>query len=223
MLRKTNHSDNNSPNLLKGNTSVVILAGGKSDRMNFPKPFLPYDSKRTFVEKIVCEYKSFGCKKNILVLNEDLNCSTWDEFLSNLSKETLIVNNRYSDLGRFYSLQLGIKVVENSDYCFVQNIDSPFIDSDLLQKLYDSKTSNGYVVPEYEGKGGHPILIGKDVINSIKEEEDISINLKDKLRQFNRKVIDSGSDKVLININTLEEYQNFFNNDMLHKVLMGVC
>ena len=223
MLRKTNHTDNNSPNLLKGDTSVVILAGGKSDRMNFPKPFLPYDSKRTFVEKVVSEYKNFGCKKNILVLNEDLNCSTWNEFLSNLSKETLIVYNRYSDLGRFYSLQLGIKALENDDYCFVQNIDSPFIGSDILQKLYDSKINNGYVVPEYEGKGGHPILIGSDVINSIKEEEDISINLKDKLRQFNRKMVDSGSDKVLININTLEEYQNFFNNDMLHKVLMGVC
>jgi len=222
-LRRTNHTDNDSPNLLKGNSSVVILAGGKSERINFPKPFLPYDSKRTFVEKIVREYKSFGCKKNILVLNEDLNCSPWDEFLSNLSKDMFIVYNRNSDLGRFYSLQLGIKALENNDYCFIQNIDSPFIDSDLLKKLDDSKTNNGYVVPEYEGKGGHPILIGRDVINSIKEEKNISINLKEKLRQFDRRTIDSGSDKVLVNINTLEEYQILFDNELFQKVLLKEC
>jgi CTP:molybdopterin cytidylyltransferase MocA len=223
LLRRTNHTDNNSPNLLKGNTSVVILAGGKSERMNFPKPFLSYDAKRTFIEKIVDEYNRFGCREIIIVLNEDLNCSQWHEFLSILSKDTIIVYNKNSNLGRFYSLQLGIKALENNDYCFIQNIDSPFIDSDLLKKLYDSKTNYGYVVPEYKDKGGHPILIGREVINSIKEEKNISFNLKEKLRQFNKKTIDSGSDKVLVNINTLEEYKILFNNELLQKVLLREC
>ena len=218
-MRKTNHTNNDSPNLLKCNTSVVILAGGKSDRMNFPKPFLPYDTKRTFIDKIVYEYNKFGCREVIVVLNEDLNCSQWHEFLSILSKEAIIVYNSFNYLGRFYSVQLGIKALENNDYCFIQNIDSPFIDSELLKKLYDSKTNNGYVVPEYEGKGGHPVLIGKDVINSIKEEKNISINLKDKLRQFDRKTIDTESDNVLVNINTLEDYQKLFDSKFHQKIL----
>ena len=222
-MRRTDHTNYHSSNISNSTVATVILAGGKSDRMNYPKPFLPCDSKKTFVEKIVSEYKNFGCKKNILVLNEDLNCSPWDEFLSNLSKETFIVYNRHSDLGRFYSLQLGINALENNDYCFIQNIDNPFIDSDLLNKLYDSKTDNGYVVPEYEGKRGHPILIGSDIINSIKDENNISINLKEKLRQFDRKTIDSGSDKVLVNINTIEEYQILFDNELFQKVLLKEC
>jgi CTP:molybdopterin cytidylyltransferase MocA len=222
-LRRTNHTDNDSPNLLKGNTSVVILAGGKSDRMYFPKPFLPYDTKRTFIDKIVYEYNKFGCREVIVVLNEDLNCSQWHEFLSILSKEAMIVYNSFNYLGRFYSVQLGVKALESNGCCFIQNVDNPFIDLVLLEKLYGSRFNDGYVVPEYKCKGGHPILIGRDVINSIKEEKNFSINLKEKLRQFDRKTIDSGSDKVFVNINTLEEYKILFDNGLFQKVLLREC
>jgi len=201
------------------NLSVIILAGGSSERMKYPKPFLPFDSQITFIEKIVLEYYNFGCSEVIIVLNKELNLQPWDINLSNISSKTSIIINKHSDFGRFYSIQLGTKALQNIEQCFIQNVDNPFIDQDLLKEIYSSRVNNGYVVPIYLDKGGHPVLISNNVIKSIIEEKNIYINFKEKLKKFNRKSISVVSKKLLVNINTIEDYKLHFDKELLKKVL----
>ena len=201
------------------NLSVIILAGGSSERMKYPKPFLPFDSQITFIEKIVLEYYNFGCSEVIIVLNKELNLQPRDKNLSNISSKTSIIINKHSDFGRFYSIQLGAKALQNIEQCFIQNVDNPFIDQDLLKEIYSSRVNNGYVVPIYLDKGGHPVLISNNVIKSIIEEKNININFKEKLKKFNRKSISVESKKLLVNINTIEDYKLHFDKELLKKVL----
>jgi len=192
---------------------VIILAGGSSDRMKHPKPFLPFDSQLTFIEKIVLEYHNFVCSEVIIVLNKELNNQPWDKNSSNISSKTSIILNNHSDFGRFYSIQLGAKALQNVENCFIQNIDNPFIDQYLLKKIYTSRVNNGYVVPMYLEKGGHPILISSNVIQSIIEEKNVYINFKEKLKHFKRKSISVENKKILANINTIEDYRFYFDNE----------
>lgn len=201
------------------NLSVIILAGGSSERMKYPKPFLPFDSQITFIEKIVLEYHNFGCSETIIVLNKELNLQPWDKNLSNISSKTSFIINKHSDFGRFYSIQLGAKALQNIEQCFIQNVDNPFIDQDLLKKIYSSRSHSGFVVPDYKEKGGHPILIANDVIESIIVEGNIYINFKEILKKFNRKSISVENEKILVNINTIEDYKLYFDKELLKKVL----
>ncbi len=192
------------------NKCVVILAGGNSSRLNFPKPFLPFDSKHSFLEKIIYEYVHFGCKEIIIVLNKKFFPSPYFNKIKDTFDVRLIINDN-PELGRFYSINLGINSLHQNNFCFIQNIDSPFIDFELLNKLYNSKLAGGYCVPYYNNKGGHPILIDNKIIQRIKSESRIDLNIKDILKEYNRVEVHVQSDKCLANINTLDDYRLNFN------------
>jgi len=190
--------------------NVIILAAGNSNRFGTPKPFLLYDKNSTFLEKIVTLYREFGCKKIILVMNQNHS-----EILSNIYSESFlsgitVIYNRRADLGRFYSLKLGADSVSNSDYCYIQNIDNPFTDSKTLQKLYENRKDDAYISPVYLNKGGHPILLPGIIIDMIKKEININLNIKDLLSRFNKITVDVDNDKILANINTPFDYEIHF-------------
>ena len=191
----------------KINTSVVILAAGNSTRMGSPKAFLEWNKEKSFLEKIAEEYLNFGCNEVIVVLNEETNQIFLEKNLP-VSKKIKVVINKHIDYGRLYSVQCGISEVTNS-FCFIQNIDNPFVEADLLNELYNLKNENGFVLPVFKGKGGHPVLIGKTIIDFIKNADTKIEKLNEILRLFKRVEIPWENENVLVNFNTKEELIRF--------------
>ena len=193
-------------------TSVgaVILASGFSSRMNRQKPFLRFDDNKFFINKIIENFIEFGCVRIVITINEEV--SQWNEFISQFDNNPSIqfVPNKHPEYERFYSIKTGLEYIGNPDFCFIQNVDNPFIDYDILKTIYLSRTDNGYTVPIFEGKGGHPVLLSKCVIRQIKDENNFDVNLKEYLTRFERKNAEVNSGKIHININTQEEYDKFF-------------
>lgn len=193
----------------KANIGVIILAGGKSERMDYPKPYLIYNDT-TFIAKIISEYEKIGCSKITVVINKDFFVSPWISYLNSLSSKTEFLVNHSPKLERFYSIKLGIEAIHKTcDYCFIQNIDNPFVDEKLLTTLIENRNDNGFALPVYKGKGGHPILISKKVIDYINERESIDLNLKDVLRLFDRKEVNVSREDILFNINTPKDYNRY--------------
>jgi CTP:molybdopterin cytidylyltransferase MocA len=197
----------------KKNKNVIILAGGESSRLNFPKPFLPFNSVHNFLEKIIYEYVNFGCNKIIIVLNKTIFSSSNVNNIKNIFDVSLIINE-HPEFGRFYSLKLGVNALIENKFCFIQNIDNPFIDSELLNLLYYSKYYGDYCVPYYNSRGGHPILINNKIIQRIKSESRIDLNIKDILKEYNRIEVQVQNEKCLANINTLDDYRFNFNYEL---------
>jgi CTP:molybdopterin cytidylyltransferase MocA len=190
---------------------VIILSGGNSSRFGTPKPFLAFDKNFSFLEKLVSVYQKFGCKKITLVLNQN-HSEIFNNTFSGLFRSKIkVIYNSNTALGKFYSLKLGADSISNSNYCFIQNIDNPFTDHATLQKLYENKKEDSYISPVYFNRGGHPILLPRIIIDMIKKETDINLNIKDLLGRFNKITVDVDSDKILANINTPEEYEFYFN------------
>ncbi len=188
------------------NISVIILAAGFSSRMKFPKPFLIWEKNITFLEKIVNEYKTFGCNRIIVVLNKS-NMEYYNTKGCYFLNDIQITINEFPEYERFYSIKLGLDSINKALYCFIQNVDSPFIDFGILSKLYKNRQENVYLVPAYKNKKGHPILLSRSIIESIKNETDYTLNFKDVISGFDKKVVEMESGRFLFDINTRGDYQ----------------
>jgi len=195
--------------MAKKHVSVVILSGGDSGRMFFPKPFLLFSSRTTFIEKLIKEYFVFGCSKIVIVLNKKIFIEDFFHKIKNKFKP-LIVINKHPEYGKFYSLKLGIKKLGNEPFCFIQNIDNPFTNFSLLEALYKSRSKDSFVSPIYNEKGGHPILAGSDIIRGIKIKKSLDVNLRDFLNKYHRITVPTKNDKITANINTLKDYRKYF-------------
>jgi molybdenum cofactor cytidylyltransferase len=189
--------------------SVIILAGGESRRMEQPKAFLKFDKNRTFIEKITDEYIKAGINKIILVINAFALNSGNKIILSHLDKKITTIYNKNPEKGRLYSISLGLIELNKIKGCFIQNIDNPFVNSELLKKMIPLVKFDSYVSPTYNKKGGHPILISKSIYDTIIGINDVSTTLRNKLERFNKIVLPS-NEQVLININTVNDYTEYF-------------
>lgn len=192
------------------NTSVVILAAGFSSRMKQEKFSLMYNEQITFLEKIVLEYITFGCEEIIVVMNEK-GIALKEEIKLNFPKNVSIVLNKYPERERFYSLQIGLRALKDQTFTFIQNIDNPFVDQEVLSLLFEQKDKADYIAPIYKGRGGHPILISNKIVKALSEEKDYDINLKIYLKEFDKLTPVSLNKKLLFNINDLSDYESFKN------------
>ncbi|MEA3450556.1 MAG: NTP transferase domain-containing protein [Bacteroidota bacterium] len=185
------------------NCSTIILSAGKSERMNSHKSFLYYDEikKITFIEQLIHIYRKFKCSEIICVFNPE-NITTAKKM--NLNAK-LICNKDYEQ-GRFSSIKAGIKASNTNNYCFIQNIDNPFISVQILEKIFKAKEQSTYISPRFLNKGGHPILLSPEICTEIQIENSKNLNLRDFLQLFKRKNVYINDYTILININTKKEF-----------------
>jgi CTP:molybdopterin cytidylyltransferase MocA len=183
---------------------VVILAAGKSERMKTLKAFLPFDEQMSFIEKIISTYHDWGCKEIIVVTNEK-SATLFKSSVPEMEYVNVVINDQL-EFERFYSVKLGLGAIRTSDYCFIQNIDNPFIDAQILDILYSHISNKKYVSPVFKNKGGHPVLLNRENMNRICSWNENSANFKEVLNTMEGVNVEMPDDRVLININSPEEY-----------------
>ncbi len=199
-----------------GLNGVIILAGGKSERMVFPKPYLLFEGQ-TFLNKIVEEYYSAGITSIYVVLNDNFCKGEWEKYIFQVKSHAEIIKNPNPELGRFHSLKLGIEKMLDFEYCFIQNIDNPFVNKALINSLMDNVNPEGYTSPVFMGKFGHPVIISKNIIQHLNNLPDGDVNLKNILSGFPRLGVQVNNDNILININTAEDYERCINSPQISK------
>ncbi|MEI7597640.1 MAG: NTP transferase domain-containing protein [Bacteroidota bacterium] len=189
--------------------STIILASGLSERMGEPKALLKWDNSTAFLEKIIKEYINAGCTQiNCMVNPLTITlCEALD-----LPKCVKLVVNPKPELGRFSSIRIAAQEVKNSNFCFIQNVDNPFVSADIIEKIWKKRDSKSWCSPIYSGKGGHPVLISQVIIEQINKTQNLDITLHDILKPFQRINIEVNTDAILRNINTPEEYSKYFAN-----------
>lgn len=187
------------------NTSAIILSAGNSERMGEHKALLKFDSERTFIQKITETYLLAGIDQIIVVVNAELFNLINKNNLALPEKLLLIVNNK-PELGRFYSLQTGIKEVKSGNYTFFQNIDNPLTSEKLLRELYSSKEEADVLIPVFRTISGHPVLISPVVTAEILIASDPDLRIDQFLKRFKVLKIRTTDHAVEANINSPEDY-----------------
>jgi CTP:molybdopterin cytidylyltransferase MocA len=172
--------------LTQENPPVIILAAGLSERMGIQKPFLKWDGKISFLEKIISEYRFFHAKEMIVVLNFE-GFRQLQKEIPGLENTLKIIINPNPEKGRMLSLKLGLKNLCESNCCFIQNTDNPFVDGFLLNSLNKIPAGDEYIIPVSNGKGGHPVLIGQKIINDILSVKENDFDLGKMLKNYKRR------------------------------------
>ncbi len=189
----------------KSHTGALILSGGNSSRMNYPKPFLPLGDK-TFLQSIVETYRAVGIERIVVVVNGKFCIPAYHSLLEPIKTMATIIENHQPDDGRMHSILLGMKAMQDLDYCYIHNVDNPFVGKETIEELWQNRNENGYVKPTNKGRGGHPILISKTIIKQLDYNHDSSQSLKEMLAIFDERMMETADESILVNINTKEDY-----------------
>lgn len=182
--------------------SALILAAGTSGRMGADKAGLSYDDRKTFIKHLEDSYLEANAKPVVLVVNTRF-AKKGEE-----NPFTSIIVNCEPEKGRSHSIRLGLANVPAGNACFIQNVDNPIIDSKLLKSMLNMIGKDSYVVPVYGKKGGHPILIAPQIIEHINSLDTMD-DLRTTLASYRRIDYSWPDEKILLNINTPEDYAQF--------------
>ena len=185
--------------------SVLILAGGESSRMKFPKPWLKKDYYHTFLSSIIHQYRSLGFINIVVVLNENFAINEWRKNFLVCDKLAKIVLNTSPEKGRLHSIFLGLKGI-SSPYTLLHNVDNPYVNNEAINSILKNYKDD-ITIPQFEGKGGHPVLFNLKVRKEIIENYHQYGSLKDVFEKFNRNYVNVNSNTIHQNINTPSEYR----------------
>ncbi|HPB26130.1 MAG TPA: NTP transferase domain-containing protein [Bacteroidales bacterium] len=191
--------------------AAVILSAGLSSRMQQHKALLRFDAHRTFIRKIVDEYARAGCRQIVVVTNQDNSKPIQEECSKIQNTQINFVINDHLEKEKFFSVRLGIERCLPAGGCFIQPCDSPFITAALLKKMLLLAEDDSYVVPVYQGRKGHPVLLGRNLMKGVSLAEDDAMNFKYFLSDFNSIHFETSESHVLDNINTINDYNQHFN------------
>ncbi|MBU0765849.1 MAG: NTP transferase domain-containing protein [Bacteroidetes bacterium] len=197
---------------LKNDCAVVILSGGVSRRMGMPKAFLAWDNTVSFLGRIVTTYREFGCNDIVVVLNESLR-ERYNGLEFYGKGNVRAVFNPHPEYERFYSVWMGLDKTREASFCFLQDVDNPFIDTEILETIYRRRMYDGYVIPVCNGKGGHPVLLSRKVQNRLLGISAESGNLHNALACEKHLRIETSRPEVVVTMNTPEDYRKVFGRD----------
>jgi molybdenum cofactor cytidylyltransferase len=191
-------------------SAVVIPAAGSSVRMGSHKALLMFDQRYNFIQQIVSKYAEVGISKIVVVVNKD----NIDLIRSSLNATEFgnvqLVLNEHPEWERFYSVKCGLEKVVEFDNCFIHNCDNPFVSMAVIRKLMEGFRENTLIVPEFEGKRGHPVLLSRNIIQAALYPQEKSSNLRSFLGKFKSTIISVDTKNILYNINSNQDYKILF-------------
>ncbi len=202
----------------------VLLAGGKSERMGVAKGLLKY--KHTFwILEQLSRISSAKIKTVYIGLgynNEHyFDAIPWlkdaiTDFVDYQRLKIKTIVNPTPELGSFSTLQTVLKNINYDVDVLLAPIDVPLLNPEELNKIIIAK--NNIVMPNFEGKNGHPIKMDvnfwKNLVSLNISEENSRLDLQ--IKKLNPeeitmiKVSDASSVK---NLNTKAAWISYLNEE----------
>lgn len=192
---------------IRKDISPLILAGGKSSRMNYNhKALLAYDH-RVFLEKLIDTFYKFDYIYYSINSNQDFN----------FEKGIKLIDTFYN-LGPISGVFQGLTQCKGN-YIFVIPCDCPNISSELIDYIcnYVSSDFDAFIIKDRNGFI-HPLIgvYNKNILPVVtKMINNNNFKIKDILNKIKVKYIDLSlskfEDYLIKNINTKEEYSEFLN------------
>lgn len=149
------------------------MAAGESKRMQPAfKPLLKW-GKRTVIGECVHQMRNSGLADIFVVLGHreaDIRSS-----LAGTGVQ-FVVNDEYQK-GMLTSVKTGLAMLgPNTDAVLIALVDQPMIKTDLINKLIEAygDGSKGIIIPTYQGKHGHPVIVSTNYVEEIMQLDEAS-------------------------------------------------
>jgi molybdenum cofactor cytidylyltransferase len=190
----------------------VILAAGESSRMGRDKALLPWpptSKSDTFLSAAIRLF--FPYVDVVLVVAGKNEAALAPVIYANGAS---LVINPDPERGQFSSLQVGLHEVLNrgSDAAMVTLVDRPPVKAETvgtLETAFEEAIAKRKwaVIPEYQGKHGHPILIGREMLEAfLKAPETSNAHEVESEHQSEIEYVPVDDPLVAVNVDTPEQY-----------------
>jgi CTP:molybdopterin cytidylyltransferase MocA len=189
---------------------AVITAAGRSSRMGVFKPLLKIESL-TVAEHIIRSFQAASVTHIVIVTGnnaEELENSIKQGLKQHLKDSSIVFlrNDNYEHNEMLDSIKIGLRF--QKDKCgkiFITPVDVPLFSSDTVKALLHCKKDVG--IPMYEGKTGHPIILGNDAVTKILAYSG-SGGLRNAITELSLEVeyIETEDRGILYDIDTQEDY-----------------
>jgi molybdenum cofactor cytidylyltransferase len=191
---------------------AIILAAGASTRMNRQKLLLPFNGK-TIIETVV-ENVARSVSSNILVVLGSHREQIRKQIVNYNVK--FCVNENYLD-GMLSSVICGFRTLpEEAKAALIFLADQPQIPSPVTDLVIETwqKSGKGIVIPTFNGRRGHPVLIETRYKTEI-EKLDPEKGLRVLAEKFKNDVyeVECSIPEILRDIDTPEDYENEINKN----------
>jgi molybdenum cofactor cytidylyltransferase len=200
----------------------VILAAGESTRMGSDKALLPWPpvppgalfAGETFVSAAIRALSPFTDQVVVVAGRNEPTLAP-----AVYAAGGSLVRNPAPERGQFSSLRVGLREVLNlgRDASMITLVDRPPASAAVLQTLrtaFEGASSKIWaVVPEYNGRHGHPILAGREMIEAfLKAPETASARDVEHQHQQHVEYVLVADPHVAMNVNTREDYAALLNS-----------
>jgi molybdenum cofactor cytidylyltransferase len=192
---------------------AVILAAGESTRMGRDKALLPWPpgntaSNQTFLTAAIASLQDFNDAVIVVVGKNEGSLSPLI-----YSAGAVMVRNPEPERGQFSSLLTGLQEVLNRgrDAAMITLVDRPPVSGSTLQLLGEKfnvlERDKWAVVPEHQGRHGHPILVAREMIEAFLKASP-GTTARDIQHQYQSKIeyVSVADPAVALNVNTPEDY-----------------
>ncbi|MGC2193250.1 MAG: nucleotidyltransferase family protein [Terriglobales bacterium] len=200
----------------------VILAAGDSTRMGTDKALLPWPRVApgvapagTFLSAAIESLSPFT---ELIIVVAGKNTPAIAPIV--YATSAALLTNPAPGRGQFSSLLMGLQEVLNRgrDAAMVTLVDRPPVGADTIQRLCEAFAAaiarwKWAVVPQHAGKHGHPIVLGREMIEAFLKAAPTS-TARDIEHQNVEHIeyVDVDDPLVIANINTPEEYASLASN-----------
>ncbi|HEU4788709.1 MAG TPA: NTP transferase domain-containing protein [Flavobacterium sp.] len=158
---------------MENNTVFVLLAGGKSERMGVAKGLLEYKNTYWILEQINRISTSSITEVYIGLgfhYEEYLNKIPWLKdaqlhFVIYKNLKVRVVANQNPEQGSFSTLQTVLQKISKNKSVLINPIDIPILNPTELQNIIEAQ--NQIILPNFEGKNGHPIKLHSKFWNTL--------------------------------------------------------
>ncbi len=184
----------------------VVLAAGESSRMGRDKALLPWHGE-TFLSAAI---RSLSPWTDMVIVVAGANADALAETVD--AAAAYLVTNPQPERGQFSSLQVGLQEVlsRGRDAAMVTLVDRPPAAPATIHRLRNEflHSPAWAVIPEYGGRHGHPIVIGREMIEVfLKASPAATARQVEHAQQEHIEYLAVDDSAVVANVDTPEEYQ----------------
>ena len=185
----------------------VILAGGASSRMGRDKALLPWRGL-TFLETALQSLAD----TELTIVVAGANANKLVPIVN--ATGAYLVRNLHPEQGQFSSLRIGLREVlqRGRDAAIITLVDRPAPDrrtvAVLKQAFLDSPRTIWAVVPQFEGRHGHPVVVGREMIEAfLRAPADSTARDVEQAHHTHIRYLDVADPLVVWNVDTPEDYE----------------
>jgi CTP:molybdopterin cytidylyltransferase MocA len=175
--------------------AAIVLAGGRGRRYGFPKATAKLPDGRTFLTACVTTLRRAGARVVVATLPPG--------FDGPVPRRVVPIEISFRESDQFASLRRGAAAALAAgpwDVLVVHPVDHPLVRPSTVRRLVAVESQT--VAPSHAGRGGHPVVLGRGIVNALVDGSEPGPTLREVLARAGVATVEVDDPGVVTNCNT---------------------